>query len=258
MKPSAGWIAAAILFGVVLILAICGKPKEQYTKYDIEVLEKRIKDTAESYRRRLMYDFTLMSEAAANRMEQAKELQASKEQLAASRSQIERLTKKIKLSRREIENDTWVKVSPNYKEGCDSLVIENQTLGNLITTYNEESAEAYKLMMYDISIRDSAINAQKDFNRKFMGQLDDCMGQLDDCMVQLDDCMVQLQTKKGPRTQVYAGVGLFGNQINPLAGGQVNISLKTKNNQIYEITGATVGNMWYGGVGTKFLLSFGK
>jgi hypothetical protein len=243
MKPSVGWIAAAILFGVVLILAICGKQKKEgYTKYDIEVLEKRIKDTVECYRRRLTYDSTLMAEAAANRQEQAKELQASKEQVATSRSQIERLTKKIELSRREIENDMWVKVSPNYKEGCDSLTGEVVQLNTRIVQYDEESAEAYKLMMYEISIRDSAIHAQKDFNRKFMGQL--------------DDCMVQLQAKKGPRTQVYAGVGLFGNQINPLSGGQVNISLKTKNNQIYEITGATVGNTWYGGVGTKFLISF--
>lgn len=179
-----------------------------------------------------------------------KELQAKKDQsdkaLNASQAIIHRLIAKVEGAKLEPRDSTFIAVSPHYISGCDSLKDQARAQQEKIDQQQEDGQKLTELMMFEISWRDSSIDKQKEFNRKFSNQLDECMTQL------------HAKVNQKQRNQVYAGIGLFGNKINPLAGGQVNVSLKTKRNQIYELTGATVGNTWYGGVGTKFLISFRK
>lgn len=57
-----------------------------------------------------------------------------------------------------------------------------------------------------------------------------------------------------PRNQLYAGFsGLFG-QVN--IGAEINITLKNKKDQQFEVGAGLFGTQWYGRVGTKFKLSF--
>lgn len=56
------------------------------------------------------------------------------------------------------------------------------------------------------------------------------------------------------RNQIYAGFsGLFG-QLD--LGAEINLTLKTKKDQQYEVGAGLFGRQWYGRVGTKFKLSF--
>lgn len=112
--------------------------------------------------------------------------------------------------------------------------------------YRQENDKAHKLLLYETHIRDSALNNCRQFNLKFQSQIDSCKSQLKEKV-----------SKKQP-VQLYAGIGMFGNRINPIGGGQVNVSLRARNSMIYEVTGAVIGNMWYGGVGTKILITFKK
>lgn len=58
------------------------------------------------------------------------------------------------------------------------------------------------------------------------------------------------------RNQMYAGFsGLFGQQN---IGAEINLSLKNKKDQVYEIGAGLFGNQPYGRIGTKFKLSFKK
>ena len=207
-------------------------------------MEQRVKDTVKYYEAFVKAEQWRRDSALQARTELQQQNAELKEKQAASRATINRLTAKIEAAKNQQPDNTWVKVSPDYKESCDSLVGVVKIQQQQLAEADENGAKLNELMLYEISLRDSTINAQKEFNRKFMGQLDDCMTQL------------QIAVKQQPRNQVYAGIGMFGNQINPLAGGQVNLSLKTKSNKIFEITGAAIGNAWYGGVGAKFLITF--
>lgn len=232
----------------IVLLMLCNKTdyKETVPKKAYVALERLAQVLKKDYEEKLNEETERTANALQARNELQAQLTASQNKLTASQTTIHRLIAKIDGAKLEKPDSTWIKVSPHYKDGCDSLRDRAYAQQQQINQYEENGAKLNELMLYEIAERDSAINAQKEFNRKFMSQLDNCLAQL------------QTAVKQQPRNQVYAGIGIFGNQINPLAGGQVNVSLKTKSNKIFEVTGASVGNTWYGGVGAKFLLSFRK
>lgn len=164
--------------------------------------------------------------------------------LAESQNQVLRLSDKIDAAKKEKQDDSWVSVSPRYVEGCDSLRFVAIGQNAKIDQYEESKVKLEEKMNYEIALRDTALRHRDQFNAAMIKQLDTCQLKLDST----------ISSKQ--RTQVYAGVGMLGNKINPIAGGQVNVSLKTKGNMIYEVTGAAVGGTWYIGFGTKFLISF--
>lgn len=233
---------------MIALLMLCNKAHNEngVSKAQYDALATRVKDTANYYRQMLNRRDRQADSAAKIRGEVQQQLNKSNAKVTASQATINRLVARIERARSKPADDTWVKVHPDYKEGCDSLVVKVKQQEGELAQRDTTISQLNELMLYEISQRDSTINAQKDFNQKFASQLEDCMAQL------------HAKVNAKQRNQVYAGIGLFGNQINPLAGGQVNVSLRTRGNKIYEVTGATVGNTWYAGVGTKILISFRK
>lgn len=247
MKTGLG-ILLVIALVIIFLQNLCRKPApaDAITKAAYDSLQARIKDTARYYQERLKGDSIAIADATAHTMQQRDRFDESQEKLNASQVIIHRLVAKIEGAKVEPKDSTFIPVSPHYIAGCDSLKDQARAQQEKIDQQQEDGLKLTELMTYEIAIRDSSLNAQKEFTRKFYNQLEDCMKQL------------HTKVNQKQRNQVYAGIGLFGNMINPLAGGQVNVSLKTRNNMIYEVTGATVGNVWYGGVGTKLLISFRK
>lgn len=245
MKNALG-VLLVIAIVIIFLQNLCRKPApiDAVSKAAYDSLEARVSDTTKYYQELLRADSIAITNATAMSMQQQDRLKESNEKLDASQITIHRLVAKIEGAKLEKPDSSWIKVSPHYVSGCDSLTGRVAELNSMIDQQQEQGLKLAQLMSYEIAIRDSSLNAQKEFTRKFYNQLEDCMTQLH----------VKVNQKK--RNQVYAGIGLFGNMINPLAGGQVNVSLRTRGNQIYELTGATVGNMWYAGVGTKILIRF--
>lgn len=241
-----GWIAAFILFLVVLYFQLCANKKltDGVTKANYNSMVKTKDDSIKYYKGIIMADSAVINDAHMATAEQRDKGELFRRSLAESQNQVQRLSDKIEAAKKEKQDDSWVSVSPRYVEGCDSLNIVAVSQNAKIDQYEESKVKQEELMDYEISIRDKALRHRDQFNAAMIKQLDTCHLKLDS----------SISSKK--RTQVYAGVGMFGNQINPIAGGQVNVSLKTKGNKIYEVTGAAVGNTWYVGLGTKFLISF--
>lgn len=247
MKNALG-ILLVIALVIIFLQNLCRKPipsKSESTEKEIQ-LQQRIKDTAKFYQELLKSESSERAEAAAHSMQQRDQLEETNEKLNTMQAINNRLVAKIEGAKLERPDSTWVKVSPHYVSGCDSLTGRVVDLNNMIDQQQESGLKLAQLMSYEIAIRDSSLKAQKEFNRKFSNQLDDCMTQL------------HAKVNQKQRNQVYAGIGLLGNQINPIGGGQINVSYLTRGGQIYEITGATVGNVWYGGVGMKLLITFKK
>jgi hypothetical protein len=244
MKLS-GWVAAFILFLIILYFQLCANKKltDGISKADYNAMVKAKDDTAKYYKDIIKADSEAINNAHMASAEQRDKAEIYRRSLVESQNTVQRLSDKIQAAKKEKQDNTWVAVSPNYVEGCDSLRIVAIDQNAKIEQYEESKAKQEELMNYEIGIRDIALHNRDAFNRALRNQLDSC----------------QLKVKGAAsqnRTQVYAGVGMLGNQINPIAGGQVNVSLKTKGNKIYEVTGAAVGNTWYVGLGTKFLISF--
>lgn len=57
-----------------------------------------------------------------------------------------------------------------------------------------------------------------------------------------------------PRTQLYAGFSALSGQQS--IGAEINLTLKSKKDQQYEIGAGLFGAQWYGRVGTKFKITF--
>lgn len=245
MKNALG-ILLVIAIVIIFVQNLCRKPviKDSAAAEQEAQLKQRYKDTAAAYREQLKSEDEQRNSDSIARNDLQSKLVKSDNALNASQIIIHRLAAKIEGAKLEPRDSTFMPVSPHYIAGCDSLKDRALAQQEKIDQQQEDGQKLTELMMYEIAWRDSSLNSQREFNRKFSNQLEDCMAQL------------HAKVNQKQRNQVYAGIGLFGNKINPLAGGQVNVSLRTRNSQIYEITGATVGNTWYGGVGTKILISF--
>lgn len=236
-----------VSLGVIFLLLLCKpKVKDISGEATLKALVKAKNDAIAELRKVRMQDSIAINNAGQATADQAERTEAYQNALNVAQATINRLRAKIEGARLEPRDSTWVKVSPHYIEGCDSLVHHIGDLNEKVDEYEEQSAELTKLMHYEIAVRDSALNHEKEFNAKFQAQLNNCLTQL------------QGKVTAKQRAQLYFGIGLLGNKINPLAGGQVNVSLRARNGQMYEVTGATVGNTFYGGVGTKMLIRVRK
>lgn len=241
--------------GILLVIAICYifflqlcKPrvKDAASEEAYKAMIKAKEDTLALYRQVRAKDSAAINEAQQESAKQFEISEVYRQSMNEKQGTIYKLVAKIEGAKLEKKDSTWVTVSPYYVEGCDTLIKEVGLLNDRVDDFEEQSAKLNKLMLYEISIRDSALNNERNFNASFQRQLDECHLKLDTAL------------KKKQPVQIYAGIGMLGNKINPLAGGQVNVSLRARNSQIFEVTGAMVGNNWYGGVGTKILISFRK
>ncbi len=204
---------------------------------------KAKEDSIKYYQDIIKVDSVIINYAHMASAEHLNKAELYQRSLIESQSLVRRLSDKIEAAKKEKKDYSWVAVSPRYVEGCDSLRLANIDQAVKINDAQQENAKVVELMDYEISLRDTAIRHRDAFNAAMIKQLDTCQLKLDTAI------------NKQQRTQIYAGVGMLGNQINPI-GGQVNVSLKTKGNKIYEVTGAAIGRTWYVGLGTKFLISF--
>lgn len=246
MSKANPWLLFLVVGLVIAIqIAICtpaAKDTVNAAKY--EALIKAKDDTLTAYKAARARDSIVINSAQQATADQSERLDVAQGALSTAQITINRLTAQVRAAKQEAKDNSWVEVSPNYVKGCDSLADHVDGLNARISEYDEQSAELVKLMSYEVSIRDSALNNEREFNAKFRSQLDNCMMQLKG----------KVDAKQ--RVQIYAGMGVLGNKINPLGGAQVNLGLRARNMQMYEVTGAMVGNTWYAGVGTKFLITF--
>lgn len=243
-----GWIAAFILFLMVLYFQLCQNKKaaDTITKADYNAMVKAKDDTIKYHKEIIKADDAAIVTATAHAVESAERAIASEAKVTEGQGVIARLNAKLNAARKEKPDSSFIEVSPNYINGCDSLQLVTEYNNLQLNWYKRDNAALVVAKQYEINKRDTALRHRDQFNAAMTKQLTDCHAKLDSAI------------NNQQRTQVYAGVGMLGNQINPIAGGQVNVSLKTKGNKIYEVTGAAVGGTWYVGLGTKFLISFRK
>lgn len=208
-----------------------------------KALEKKLSDTLKDYNEFIVFANSMINDAAVKAAQDREAAKQSQTALDKERSRIKTLLTLLDGAEKEIPDSTWVQVSPDYKWGCDSLrnVVKDQD--GLIAKYEQDNQAHVDALNYETYLRDSALQKEREFSNAFRHQLVYCIDALS---------KAQKATKKA---QLYAGMAAWGNSLNPLGGGEINLGLKTGSDQFYEIKGAYLGKWWVG-IGTKFKLSF--
>jgi hypothetical protein len=243
MKGITGWFIAGTAVAALIYLQVCRTPKPVNADDRYKVLQKQKQDTI-NYYEELLKANDVATELAVYKAEEALNNQLKAEaDLRVSTDQVSILTARLRAARKD--TGKTVTVSLRYVRTCDSLefAADQQTVR---TNLYIKSNDSLKLKLTDQETAyKNKLATQTRFNAALRNQLDSC----------------QLAVKNNPfkkRSQLYAGIDLLGNKTYLIDGGQVNLTLLTKRNTMFAVTGALIHGQVYGGVGTKFLISFRK
>jgi hypothetical protein len=239
----APWIlfAGALLY--ILFLQMCNKPAASVPKSQFDELEKKYLDTLEGYYTFRRQSDSSLENATASAIQANERAEQSQEALDQERQKVGRLLVMLDEAEKETPDSTWVHVSPRYKMGCDSLRKANLTLNYRILDFQRDAQAEIGALSYKSHLQDSLLQRERGFNAEFRRQLDDCI-----------TTGKQQEKASRPRTKLYGGIAIWGNQFTPLGGGEINLSIKTPRDQMYELKGAYI-NGWWVGAGTKFKFS---
>jgi hypothetical protein len=249
MKGITGWFIAGIAVAALIYLQICRTPKPVNTDDRYSILEKQKQDTV-NYYEELLKANDAATELAVYKAEQAFDNQRKAEaDLKVSTDHVSNLTLELKAARKEMQqhgyDDDWVAVSPRYINACDSLEVAADKQAGRVNLYIKSNDSLKTKLTDQETAYKNKLATQTSFNNALRNQLDSC----------------QLAIKDNPskkRSQLYAGINLLGNKTYFVDGGQVNLTLLTKRNTMFEVNGTLVHGQVYVGGGTKFLISFRK
>lgn len=232
---SAPWILCCILFAVILYLQMCQTKPATVSKSDYEALKKASEDTVKYYEEILKADSAAIELAIAHAEQSAQQARDSEDKLSESQAIISRQQAKIEAGRKERADSSFIAVSPRYIDGCDSLALISGAQDLLINKYKIDNAELAAAKEQQIVARDKKLQDQHAFNLSLRSQL--------------DSCRVKIKEKEEMRikNQWYGIIGLTGNKLNPLGGGEAGITLINKKGVLYGVKGELLaGQLWVG------------
>jgi hypothetical protein len=242
---TAPWILCCILFAVILLQQMCkGKTAtDTVPKSDYEAQKKTTADTVKYFNQIIKADDAAIGLAVSHAEQSAERARASEDKVTESQGVIARLNAKIDAAKKEKPDSSWISVSPRYVDGCDSLQLTTKKPEGMLTHLNKQNDSLVASKQNEIATRDKALTNRMNFNSALQKQLDSCQG--------------KLKEKEQPiekKNQWFGVIGLIGNQINPIGGGEAGILLINKRGVMYGAKAEVLGGrVWYG-VKTGFKL----
>lgn len=230
------WIISCILFAVILYLQAC--PRKQpptVSASEYEVMKKAVVDTAAYYEEIIKADDGAIGLATTRAEEADQRLRQSEDKVTTSQDIIERLNEQIKEAKKEPPNASFIPVSPNYINGCDSLVFVTGAQRIQINQQKKDYAYLVTAKDQEITTRDKKLKDQAEFNTALK--------------VQLDNCLTKFKAKDSVKVknQWFAEVGLMGNPATPIGGGEIGVTLINKRGVMYGAKAQlSAGRVWYG------------
>lgn len=235
-------IFVLLILGVAVWLYISSKQDKTASDASYKAVSEKLSHTEAEYSKYRLSSDSAFSNATATAVQNGELAKKSQSELDQYRNQVKTLLKLLDSAEKETPDSSWVQVSPNYKWGCDSLRHVNAIQDALINQYEQDNQAHVDALGYETQIRDSALQKEREFSNAFRLQLVYC-----------SDALSKAATPG--KTQLYAGMAAWGNSVSPLGGGEINLGIKTKSDQFYEIKGAYL-NTWWVGIGTKFKIKF--
>lgn len=232
---TAPWILCCLLFAVILYMQMCKTKPATVPKSDYEALKKATDDTVKYFNEIIKADDAAIDMAAAHAEQSDQRAKESENKVTEYQVIIDRQKAKMAAAKKEKPDSSFIAVSPRYVDGCDSLSYISGLQNIQISMYKRDNAELKAAKEQEISTRDKKLKDQQDFNASMVKQLDTC----------------QLKVKEKEQVKVknqwYGEIGLMGNQLTPIAGGEIGIMLIDKRGVMYGAKGQILaGQAWYG------------
>lgn len=231
----APWILSCLLFVVILYLQMCQSKPATVPKSEYDAMVKVVKDTAKHYEEIIKADDAAIVSATSHAVQSAEKAIESEKKVTESQGIIAQLNAKLNAARKEKRDSSFVTVSPNYVIGCDSLQLASEHQSLQINWLKRDNAALVASKQREINIRDTALANRTKFNHALQKQLNTCL------------LTVKEKEDVKVKNQWYGVVGLTGNKINPLGGGEAGIILINKRGVMYGAKGEILaGRVWYG------------
>lgn len=219
--------AAVVVFIFLLFKCQSDKKSDRIKQIEIESAQRDKKHKADSVtflaKEQRLQDS--IHKAGVNSDLQVKVIVETEKKLQASQHNINRLTAIIRGTSRPVDS-SFVLVSPEFKEACDSLPAEIDKQNVVIADLQKNNEDLVDLMNYEIILRDSLIEAGNTYRDSLRVDYNKQKGLLNEAL------------KVGkPRGRLLGGVGIMGNQQYFLAGANAKLGYQDKTGKVYLLSG---------------------
>lgn len=227
--------ATVIIFLIIVLVDCNGRNRrlEKVIAANAKLNQQRTADSINHLTERSRWQDSI-SHAALNSDLQVNVIKETEKKLQASQQSINRLTAIIRRQPGPVDS-SFVLVSPAYKDACDSLPDKIDSQNMVIADLKQDNEDLVDLMNYEVVLRDSLIEVEQEQ-----------IGKLNNTIAGKNKIIEDALKAGKPRGRLLGGVGLIGNQTNPLGGTKVNIAYQSKGGKQYTIGGIIMqGGVWY-------------
>ena len=159
-----------------------------------------------------------------------------------------RLSAAVKAAKLFPIDSTFIAVSPEYVNYCDSLAVFSDSI--TLNFENNKRNNAHLLLT-----KDTIIKLQQNQVANERASYEQCKRDFNS----LRNFYAQAESQHKPRNQIYLGAELIGNQYTLIQNVGAVLSLKTKTNKLWQVSGGLQSNGgYYGRINGNFLIRFHK
>jgi hypothetical protein len=230
------WIICCVLFAVILLQQAC--PRKQpntVSQSDYDAMVKSKEDTVKYFNEIIKADDAAIDMATAHAEQSAQRARESEDKLTEAQSIIDRQNEKINAARKEQVNGSFIPVSPNYIEGCDSLQLLTSWQGSLINKHKQDNVMLKAANEHQVASMNKKLQDQQEFNASMKSQINNCLAKF------------KAKDSAKVKNQWFGEIGLMGNPTQPIGGGEIGLTLINKRGVLYGVKAQlSAGQIWYG------------
>lgn len=216
-------IIVLVIFAIILLMKCNGANKrlEKVQAAQLKSEEARKQDSAEYIKKEARWQDSI-HKADLNSDLQVKVIKETEKKLAASQWSVNRLTAIIRSAPTKPDS-SFVLVSPEYKDACDSLPDKIDSQNAVIAALQENNEGLVDLMNYETVYRDSLIEVEQQQVKK-----------LNSAIAGKNKLIKDALKAAEPKGMFLIGVGIMGNEKKFLGGASLKAAYLTKGGKMYQ------------------------
>ncbi len=240
------WVGIIAL--IIIVLSKCHRDKTDDLNGDVQALliERRMSDSVHKINAQALEN---KLNVAIGQAQVAREDQRSAEgKLNASVATATRLAAELRRIKGWPVDSTAITVSGEYVTYCDSLAYTADSIAVDYTAYKRKNTSL-------LAMKDTAYNLQTQLlNKERAAKL-----QCDKDFKALQHFYAEADKRSKPTNQIYIGAEFIGSQQLLVQNAGAVLSLKTKTNKLWQVSGGLQnGGGWYGRINGNILIRLRK
>jgi hypothetical protein len=218
-------IAVLVIFALLLLKECHSRNKrlDKAIAANVKLEQQRKADSAEFIKKESRWQDSIRN-ADLNSDLQVKVIKETEKKLSASQQSVNRLTTIIRNAPTKPDS-SFVLVSPQYKDACDSLPAKIDSQNLVIASLKEGNDHLNELMNYETVYRDSLIDVEqeqvKGLNKTIEGK---------------NKIIEAMRDAAKPRGRLLGGISILGNENQFLSGAGVVLAYQTKGGKQYQLS----------------------